>query len=63
VNIFALRETDPHKMRKHPAPEGPDNQSVLIESCGWANTILAAWGTHGEHLGQGPKTETLLFDH
>lgn len=63
VNIFALRETDPHKMRKHAAPEGPDNQSVLIESCSWADTVLAAWGTHGEHLGQGPKTEALLFDH
>jgi len=60
VNIFALRETDPHKMRKHPAPEGPNNQRVLQASCDWADTILAAWGVHGAHLEQGPKTHRVL---
>ena len=61
TNIFALRETDPHAMRKHPAPEGAENQNVLLEACDWADQILAAWGTHGEHLGQGPKLRDLLF--
>lgn len=62
VNIFALRETDPHAMRRHPAPEGADNAPTLISSCDWADTILAAWGVHGAHLDQGPKTRDLLFD-
>ncbi|MFY0595386.1 MAG: DUF1643 domain-containing protein [Cognatishimia sp.] len=60
VNIFALRETHPHKMRKHPAPEGPDNQRILQASCDWADTILAAWGVHGAHLEQGPNTHQVL---
>lgn len=60
VNIFALRETDPHKMRRHSAPEGPENAAILLTSCDWADTILAAWGVHGEHLDQGPKTHQLL---
>lgn len=62
TNIFALRETDPHLMRKHPAPEGPENAHVLTESCAWADQILAAWGVHGTHLDQGPKTRDLLFE-
>ena len=62
ANIFALRETDPHKMRKHPAPEGPDNAAVLKESCVWSDVILAAWGVHGAHLGQGPDTRDRLWD-
>lgn len=61
VNIFALRETDPYAMRKHHAPEGPDNARILTESCDWADTILAAWGSHGEHLDQGYKTRDRLF--
>lgn len=60
VNIFALRETDPHKMRKHADPEGPDNAYFLSESCTWADTVVAAWGAHGEHLGQGHRTRELL---
>ena len=61
VNIFALRETDPHKMRRHKAPKGPENLSILLKSCEWADTILAAWGVHGAHLGQGPKTHAALL--
>ena len=61
TNIFALRETDPHAMRKHPAPEGDENAQVLKTSCAWADQILAAWGVHGEHLDQGSKTRDLLF--
>lgn len=60
VNIFALRETDPHKMRKHRAPEGPENAQILQDSCRWADMVIAAWGTHGEHLDQGPKIENML---
>lgn len=61
VNIFALRETDPHAMRRHAAPEGPENKQVLQDTCEWADVIIAAWGTHGAHLDQGPKTRDLLF--
>lgn len=60
VNIFALRETDPHKMRRHPAPNGPNNDRVLIDSADWADMILCAWGTHGAHQNRGPAVATLL---
>lgn len=53
VNIFALRETDPKKMRQHPAPIGPDNSAIVAQSCAWADTILAAWGAHGDHMSRG----------
>ncbi len=60
VNIFALRETDPQKMRKHPAPIGPDNDAIVAQSCDWAHVILAAWGAHGTHLERGPQVHSVL---
>jgi len=49
TNLFALRETDPHQMRKHPKPEGPDANVALIDGAGWADMTIAAWGVHGDH--------------
>ncbi len=60
VNIFALRETDPKKMRQHKAPAGPDNDAVVAESCLWADDILAAWGAHGDHLMRGFEMRDVL---
>lgn len=60
VNIFALRETDPKKMRAHPAPTGPDNDAIVAESCDWADVILAAWGAHGDHLNRGFEMRDVL---
>lgn len=60
TNIFALRETDPHLMRKSTEPVGPDNRAILVQAALWADQIIAAWGTHGAHQGQGPITERLL---
>lgn len=60
VNIFALRETDPHKMRAHPSPEGPDNDRAITRTCLWADTIIAAWGAHGEHRARGAAMREVL---
>ncbi|MFY0659282.1 MAG: DUF1643 domain-containing protein [Shimia sp.] len=60
VNIFALRETDPKKMRQHKAPAGPDNDAVVAQSCLWADDILAAWGAHGDHLSRGFEMRDVL---
>lgn len=60
VNIFALRETDPKKMRKHKAPAGPDNDQVVAQSCHWADDIIAAWGAHGDHLNRGFEMRDVL---
>ncbi|WP_040819178.1 DUF1643 domain-containing protein [Litoreibacter arenae] len=59
-NIFAWRDTDPHKMRKAAEPIGPANDASIAEACNWADTVVAAWGTHGEHLSRGPQVEALM---
>lgn len=60
TNIFAWRDTDPKKMRKAADPVGPENDNAIREACGWADQIVAAWGTHGEHLQRGPTVEALM---
>ncbi len=60
VNIFALRETDPKKLRAHPAPQGPENDRAVAEACEWADVIVAGWGAHGDHLGQGEAMRRVL---
>lgn len=60
TNIFAWRDTDPRKMRAAVDPVGPENDATIAESCIWADQIIAAWGTHGEHLKRGPDVEALL---
>ena len=59
-NIFAWHDTDPRKMRAAADPVGPDNDAAILAACTWADTIVCAWGTHGEHLNRGPRVETLL---
>jgi hypothetical protein len=60
VNIFALRETDPKRMRRAPDPVGPDNDAIVIQAVGWADHVIAAWGTHGAHKGRGPEVAESL---
>lgn len=60
TNIFAWRDTDPKKMRAAADPVGPLNDTVIVDGCGWADQIIAAWGTHGAHLGRGAAVEALL---
>lgn len=60
TNIFAWRDTDPKKMRAAADPVGPENDVAISESADWADRIICAWGTHGEHLERGPAVERLL---
>jgi hypothetical protein len=59
-NIFAWRDTDPKLMRRAEDPVGPGNDAAIRESCFWADTIVCAWGSHGEHLERGPTVERLM---
>ena len=59
-NIFAFRATDPKVMRATADPVGPHNDKAIIEGCAWANAVVAAWGTHGAHLGRGPQVQAML---
>ena len=60
TNIFAWRDTDPKKMRAAKEPIGPQNDASILESCSWADQIIAAWGTHGVFLDRGAAVEKLL---
>jgi len=60
TNLFALRETDPHRMRKHPAPEGPEADKAILDSAAWADTVIAAWGVHGVHRQRDSAVAQLL---
>ena len=60
TNIFAWRDTDPKKMRAAIDPVGPDNDEAIQQGCDWADTIIAAWGTHGEHLSRGTNVKEIL---
>ncbi|KNG94853.1 DUF1643 domain-containing protein [Pseudaestuariivita atlantica] len=62
VNIFAWRDTDPRAMRAAADPVGPGNDAAIREACDWADEVVAAWGTHGAHLGRGPAVQALLRD-
>ncbi len=59
-NIFAWRDTDPKAMRAAGEPIGPENDRAITEACDWADTIICAWGSHGEHLDRGPAVERLM---
>lgn len=60
TNIFAYRATDPKVMRAQTDPTGPDNDATILSAAKTADTIICAWGTHGEHLDRGPEMETML---
>ncbi|SFR14278.1 DUF1643 domain-containing protein [Poseidonocella sedimentorum] len=63
TNIFAWRDTDPRAMRAAADPVGPDNDAAILAACAEADQIIAAWGTHGAHLGRGPAVAALLAGH
>jgi hypothetical protein len=58
VNLFAVRTRDPNEMKRHPAPQGPDNRKHFDEAirtaraCPYQGPIVCAWGNHGMHLRQ-----------
>jgi hypothetical protein len=62
TNIFAWRDTDPRRMRAAADPVGPENDAAILEGCHWADQVVAAWGTHGAHLGRGAQMATLLHN-
>lgn len=60
VNLFGLRETSPARLRAALEPDGPDNIALIERAACRADTLLAAWGVHGAHRGQGARIEAML---
>lgn len=60
TNIFAYRATDPAVMKAHPAPVGEENDRYLADLAARAGVVVAAWGTHGVHMGRGDQVRRML---
>ena len=59
-NLFALRATNPARLKRARNPEGPANVDQLILAAKWCDSILCAWGVHGAHRAQHTKIAALL---
>lgn len=51
-NLFAYRATDPVDMKTRADPVGRHNDAALEMAFASTRTMIAAWGTHGEHRGR-----------
>ena len=60
TNIFAWRDTDPRNMKAAAEPVGAENDNAILKASREADTIIAAWGTHGAHLARGAAVRALL---
>lgn len=47
ANLFALRSTDPKRLREVEDPVGPLNDGYLSAAAMTAGRVVAAWGAHG----------------
>ena len=60
TNLFGWRATLPGDMKAADDPVGPDNDRWLLDSARRCGAIVAAWGSHGSHLGRGAAVCRLL---
>lgn len=61
INIFALRSTDPDRLREPGDPIGPENDEYIRRIGYEADLIVAAWGVHGSIMGRGRDVQTRLL--
>lgn len=66
MNLFSFRATDPQVMKAEPDPVGPLYDDMLVAysklTVRHGGIVIAAWGTHGEHMGRGDRVRELLRD-
>jgi hypothetical protein len=60
ANLFAYRATDPADMLDVLDPVGPTNDACLRRMASKARLVVAAWGTHGTHLGRDAQVRAML---
>ena len=60
TNLFALRETDPARLKRRKRPVGPDNAEQIEAALEWADDVLCAWGVHGDHRDQADSVREIL---
>ena len=62
VNLFALRATDPEKLRKHHDPVGPENDEQIVAATYVCNLTICAWGSNGGYKDRDKTVLKLLRD-
>lgn len=60
TNLFAFRATDPKDMLAATDPVGAENDATLLDLAERASVVVAAWGTHGTHLGRAQTVRNML---
>ncbi len=60
VNLFALRATDPARLRRARDPVGPGNDRHIAEAAAGADALVIAWGAHGALGGRDRAVLALL---
>jgi len=60
VNIFSLRAVSPRVLLAADDPVKHENEEHIAAMVGRVPLVVAAWGNHGLHLGQGGRVLTLL---
>lgn len=58
TNLFAFRATEPAVMKRQDDPIGDDNNQWLERVSIFAGLVVAAWGTHGNHMDRGSLVES-----
>lgn len=60
TNLFALVSTDPGRLRGHPDPVGPYNDTAIVNAAKRAGMVICAWGNHGGLRRRSAAVRTLL---
>jgi hypothetical protein len=60
TNLFALRSTDPDRLRRALDPIGPENDRHILEAAMQAQLVVCAWGAHGSYLGRDKAVLAML---
>ena len=60
VNLFALRATDPARLRRARDPVGPANDGHIAAAAAGADAVVLAWGAHGDLRGRDRDVLALL---
>lgn len=60
VNLFALRSTDPERLKCDHEPIGSQNDRAIIEAVDGSDRVICAWGNHGGYLDRDRRVLDLL---
>lgn len=60
VNLFALRATDPARLRRARDPVGPENDEHIARAADSCDAVVLAWEAHGALRGRDQDVLVLL---